>query len=273
MRISKYIVGMALACCAIFTSCDKDNEGAIYTTSFQNVSFEQEAPNTVTTSEESVVVPVRLTRSIASGAYTASFEIESEDNGIFSVDGNSVTFNDGEGVAFINLKASNLVKGSDYACTITLSGDAAATADTITNTQITQTLIKVHSDYNWVAAGTCKFIDWNFCEDEENGDSAEGVLIENGEGSNVYRIVNPFPAVYGSSAGTGNITFTLADDGNIELTEGRHAAAFGYTVYYDTANYAGYCNTSHEGNHYEVNHLLLAGSSLYLGSFEFIWDR
>ena len=273
MRISKYIVGMALACCAVFTSCDKENEGAIYTTSFQNISFEQEEPNTVTTSEESIVLPVRLTRSIASGEFTASYEIESEDEGVFSVDGNSVTFKDGEGVAFINLKASNLKKGADYACVLKLNDAAVATADTITKNQITQTLITVHADYNWVAAGTCKFIDWSFCEDEENGDSADGVVIENGEGSNVYRIINPFPAVYGSSAGTGNITFTLDEDGSIELTNGRHASAFGYTVYYDNVNYAGYCNTEHEGNHYIVNHLLQAGSSLYISSFEFIWKH
>ena len=264
---------MALACCAVFTSCDQENEGALYTANFQNISFEQEAPNTVTTSEESIVVPVRLTRSIAKGEYTANFEIESENEGIFSVESNSVTFNDGEGVAFINLTASNLEKGADYACTIKLSEEAVATADTITKNQITETLIKIHSDYIWVAAGTCKFIDWSFCEDEENGDSVEGVKIEHGEGSNVYRIVDPYKTLYGGSVPAGNITFTMDDDGTVQITNGRHAAAFGYTFYYDYVNYGAYCNVERDGNHYIVNHLLLAGSSLYISAIEFIWEH
>lgn len=275
MNIKKYLFGvMAIALCGLMTSCDTDNIGAKYNPSFQNVSFEVEKASTITTSETTITVPVRVTRSLTSGSYTANYTLTSENEGVFSSpDNGAVTFAEGSGVAYINLVASNLEKGKDYSCKIALSEKDVATTDTITKTQVTETIISIHADYNWVAAGTCKFIDFNFADDEENGEAVDGVKIENGEGSNVYRIIDPYRTLYGSSVAAGNITFTQNADGSIQLTNGRHCTVGSYTIYSDNVDYGAYCYVENVGNHYAVNHLLLAGTSLYIGYFEFIWNK
>ena len=121
MKINKYFLGLAAALLFGLTSCETKVEGPIYTPMSQNVSFETAKPATVTTSETSVTIPVRVVRATTTGSLTANYTATASDEGIFSDSGNgSVTFADGEGVAIITVNANNLEKGKDYTYTLTL---------------------------------------------------------------------------------------------------------------------------------------------------------
>lgn len=274
--MKKYILGFALLAGLALTSCNKDNEGAIYQPSWQNVSFEMESPNQILTQDASITIPVRLIRANTEGAYTAHYTLASETEGIFT-DNNSgqVTFEVGKNEAFVNLSAANMKKGNLYEAVLTLSDADVAQNDTITGTAVNETKISIMCDYNWVSAGTCTFTDFNFSESDD-GDSAKGVEILNGEGSNVYRIVSPLYTVYGDKAfltNAPNIDFYLNADGSISLPEGQVCDMAGYWLYMDTKNYGGYCFVEQSGNTYVVHHLLLQGSSLYIGQFMFTWNK
>ena len=270
MKINKYFLGLAAVLLFGLTSCETKVEGPIYTPMGQNVSFETAKPSTITTDQSSITIPVRVVRATTNGALTANYTTTASDEGIFSDSGNgSVTFADGEGVAIITVNASNLEKGKDYTYTLTFGSAEAATADTITNSQNLQTVIKIHSDYNWLSAGTCTFVDYTFADDD-SGAAAKNVAIRHAEGTNLYEIVNPFKAVYGESGD--NIPFYLNADNSIKFDEGVVAEFSGYGIYFDTVNYGSYCNVQQNGNVFLVNHLLLAGNSLYIGSFAFQWN-
>ena len=58
--MKKYILGLALFAGMMLTACDTDNVGTTYTTSAQNISFENAEPNTVVTKASSVSVPVAI---------------------------------------------------------------------------------------------------------------------------------------------------------------------------------------------------------------------
>jgi hypothetical protein len=263
MKINKILLGLALVAGGLFTSCDTDNVGTKYNVYTPSVSFLEESTS-MTTSESSVEVQVKLVRLGNSGPLTVHYTGSSETAGIFTdLSGGQATFEEGSSTAVVTIKADNMQKGQEYTYSLQLDDAAVATADTILNNQIAVSDIVIMCDYNWVPAGSCTFIDNTFSE----GDVIEGVKIENGEGSNVYRIVD----VYGN--GTGYITFIQNADGTIKLAEGKHCTVSGYTIYYDSENFGDYCYVESNGNHYVVNHLLLAGSDLYLGGFEFTWNK
>lgn len=270
MKINKYFLGLAVILLGGLTSCETDAEGPVYTPMGQSVSFETGEPSTIKTSESSIMIPVRVVRAITDGAYTANYTVEASDEGIFTDSGNgSVSFADGEGVAVITVNANNLAKGKDYTYTMTFSEKEVATADTITKSQNIKTVIKIHSDYNWVSAGTCLFVDYTFSE-SDNGDAKDGIAIRHAEGTNLYEIVNPYGIVYDDDPAD-NIPFYLNADNSIKFGEGIIANVWGYGIYFDYGDFAEYCTVSQEGNIFQVNHLLLVGQDLYTGSFAFQW--
>ncbi len=277
MKINKILLGLAVAMLGVMTSCNTDVEGVTYSPMGQNVSFETSAPSTVTTSETSVVIPVRIVRSVVANEYTANFTTKASEEGIFTNDANgAVKFEAGQGVAIINVKADNLAKGVDYTYTLKLSEAEVAGRDTITNTQNDSIVIKIHSDYNWVSGGTCTFVDYTFSS-SDNGSAAKDVSILHAEGTNLYRIVKPFIAVYGASSfssDTGIDFFYENGTINFGTTDGYIYVVFDDANnygYWNTDDYADYCTVSANGNVYEVNHLLVYNSKLYTGAFAFQW--
>lgn len=274
--MKKYIFGLALMAGFMLTSCDKDNEGAIYNPSLQNVSFETAEANQLLTQDASISIPVRLIRSNVSEAYTAHYTLTSETPENFSdANGGQVTFNAGVNSAVVTINVNNMEKGSLYKATLSLSDADVALSDTITKTAVAATTISVMCDYVWVEAGTCTFTDFTFSEADE-GDTAENVPIINGQGSNVYRILRPHYYVYKDNdfaTDAANIEFYLNADNSISLPEGASANLAGYYLYMDTGNYGAYCFVEQDGNTYLVNHLLLAGTSLYTGAFKFTWNK
>ena len=271
MKINKYFLGLAAVLLFGLTSCETKVEGPTYSPMGQNVSFETAKPSTISTSETSLTIPVRVVRATTAGSYTANYTATASDEGIFSDSGNgTVTFADGEGVAVITVNANNLEKGKDYTYTLTFGAAEAATADTITNSQNLQTVISIHSDYNWVSAGTCLFVDYSFADDN-NGTAKDGIAIRHAEGTNLYEIVNPYGQTYNDTPAD-NLPFYLNADYSITIPEGEIASVWGYSIYYDSENYGDYCNVAQSGNIFQVNHLLLAGDKLYVGGFAFKWN-
>jgi hypothetical protein len=225
-----------------------------------------------------VTIPVRVVRATTTGSLTANYTATASDEGIFTDSGNgSVTFADGQGVAVITVNANNLEKGKDYTYTLTFGAAEAATADTITNSQNLQTVISIHSDYNWVSAGTCTFVDYTFGD----GVAAKNVSIIHAEGTNIYRIIQPFMAVYGKggsgfSVDTG-IEFLLNADKTITLVHdanGIVCTADQYDFVWVDAYVPDYCNIVCNGNVFQANMLgLVSGDGYYGGfSFAFQWD-
>ena len=209
MKINKILLGLAVAMLGVMTSCNTDVEGVTYSPMGQNVSFETSAPSTVTTAETSIVIPVRIVRSVVANEYTANFTTKASEEGIFTNDANgAVKFEAGQGVAIINVKADNLAKGVDYTYTLKLSEAEVAGRDTITNTQNDSIVIKIHSDYNWISGGSCTFVDYTF---SENGQAAKDVPIQHAEGTNVYCMIGLFQSGY-------DINFTIESDNRVYVS-------------------------------------------------------
>jgi hypothetical protein len=278
MKINKILLGLAVAMLGVMTSCNTDVEGVTYSPMGQNVSFETSAPATVTTAETSVVIPVRIVRSVVANEYTANFTTKASEEGIFTNDANgAVKFEAGQGVAIINVKADNLAKCVDYTYTLKLSEAEVAGRDTITNTQNDSIVIKIHSDYNWISGGSCTFVDYTFAE---NGQGAKDVPIQHAEGTNLYRIVQPFIAVYGKG-GNGfttdtGIQFTLNNDYTINLVANDDdivCSADQYDFCWVKKYEGSYCILQCNGNVYQASMLGLDnGDGYYTGfSFAFQW--
>ena len=206
MKINKYFLGLAVILLGTLTSCETDVKGdVIYTPMGQNISFETATPSTVTTSQTSLTIPVRIIRSLTSGSYTANFTAEASDEGIFTSP-TSVTFNEGQGVVEIEVTASNLEKGKDYTYTLTLSPVDVATADTITKKQNISTIISIHSDYTWKSLGKGHYSSPDFWEEEMD------VVIDQAEGTNIYRIRDLFEKGI-------NVQFSIGADNMVTVPE------------------------------------------------------
>ena len=229
---------MALVAAGL-TSCDQDNEGAIYEPTQANISFIQAEQSTIT-KEASIEVPVAISRATTNG----------------------------EGLAYAIVMVSNMEPGAKYEGTLTLSSNDVATENTEFGEAIHETTVTVQCDYNWIDAGMAHFVDYNW----EDGWEAD-VPVINAERTNIYRIMNPLDVIYGDANGT-YFEFYRNDDGTISVPEGYwNLNYWGYKCYYDTANYGAYCYIEKDGNTYGVNHLLVYGSSLYIGYFEFTYPK
>lgn len=278
MKITKYLFGLALLALGMsMTSCDQDNEGAIYNPANKNVSWELSKSET-TTAEDEIVVPVMITRNIKDGELTVNYTAEASNPQVLSDDCNGrITFANGESVAFVNVKATNLQKGTTYTYTMTLD-DAAIDADE--NLKANKTIeVVIISDYTWVEAGTCIFTD-----NIEIGEEGEVQMLKALESDNplIFRIHEPFQTLYGDGdyakyfTKDGDIEFTLTPNGDpISIKSGNTIESGGgaYMFYYDADNYPDYCYFEREGNHYYAQGLLVQNGSIkYTAPFEFIYD-
>jgi len=283
MKLGKYILGLALVAVGL-TSCDQDNVGAIYEPSLgqDHITFITEKQS-VTTEETSIEVPVAIGRSITKGDYTTTVTLTDASDGLKLKNGQSseeVTFKNGEGLAYVTVVVEGMEKGKTYTGTLNLPFEVTATADTtLNNKQIVEEEVSVMCDYNWLSAGTCTFMDHTgsmFGLDDPM--TAEKVDVQNAEGTNIYRIVEPLTRIYeqiDDPCDPTNFMFHLADDGNITVDDGTNLDWWGYLGYFDQ-RYAGYCNVVRDGNTYTVNQLLLDQETgdLYTGcSFTFIWNK
>lgn len=279
MKITKYLFGFALLSLAM-TSCDQENEGAIYESAFNNVTWEQKAVSTIT-AEDEIVVPVMITRNHKNGALTVNYTAKASDADVLSDDRNGqVTFADGEASAFVNVKAKNLQKGETYTYSMTLDNAIVADADTNFNTVAQTVTVTIVSDYTWVDAGTAIFIDGV----ETDGAECEVQVLQAKESTNplIFRLHEPYQTLFDGTDDAvyfkddGDFEFSLTPNGDpISLKSGNiiESGYGAYVFYYDTVDWGNYCYFEREDNHYYVRGLLLVdGAVKYLAPFEFIYD-
>ena len=282
MKKSKYLLGLAfLALGMSMTSCDKENEGAIYNSAFNNVTWEQDEVST-TTAETNLTMPVMITRNHKDGALTVDYTVESSDPEVLSDDCNGkVTFNDGEASTFVNVKATNMEKGETYTYKMKLADDVVADVDTNFNNVNQEVTITIVSDYTWLAAGTCEFVDVNLFGD--NVASEDAVPVFNAKENPVlYKIPNPWPLVYTAPddvkyfAESSDIKFTLNADYSAGemMCHGNDVGA--YWIYYNPAHASlgENCWFANDGNVFTCSYVLAQGSSVvyYPAYFQFTWD-
>jgi hypothetical protein len=273
MKLGKYILGLALVAVGL-TSCDKDNVGAIYDgPAMANISFVRNAIN-AETEDESIIVPVVLTRTYSTEAYRTTVTISNATPDI-SLLSNEVVFPAGVEYDTLYVEATNLDWGDLDSCKLNLTEADINTANKFDKPNHVVT-IKIKKP-RLIPAGTCTFTDYTWGDADGNPVTAYDVPIINVEGSDRYRIISPLYYAYKDiedGADMSNFEFHLLEDGGAKVDNGTPLNFWGYLAYFDSTNYGGYCFVGNDGNTYDVNFLLLSGSNLYTGGhFVFVWDK
>lgn len=273
MKLGKYILGLALVAAGL-TSCNQENEGPIYEgPAMPNISFVKSAIN-AETEDNSIVVPVQLSRTYSKDAYTTTVTMTDATESI-KLSSNQVSFAAGEETTTIYVEATDLDWGDVETCKLKLGEADVNTANPFDEPNHVVTInVKKPRLLN---AGTCTFTDYTWGDAEGNPVTAYDVPIINIEGSDRYRIVSPLYYAYKDiedGADMSNFEFHLLEDGGAKVDNGTPLNFWGYLAYFDSTNYGGYCYVGNDGNTYDVNFLLLQGSSLYTGGhFVFVWDK
>lgn len=115
------------------TSCDQDNIGTIYEPGNPYVSFASSVvPDNVLSADNNFSVNCVLVRSELSGSTTASIELEmnADIDGVFALESNNVTFDDGKGTAYAKIvplvSPDQLDPTKTYVFNLTITGDNAS---------------------------------------------------------------------------------------------------------------------------------------------------
>lgn len=273
MRINKIIFGFTVAMVALLTSCSQDNESAIYNIENDGLSFTASTLSTVEVSASNPVFTVKIIRgnaaSAATGAITASGKVDGADFAGITV--SNYSFAPGETSTTVSVDVSSLGVGQSLALTLSIADENAVSVGGIQTTTLT-----VRTAYNWISAGSCTFVDYTFSD----GASASNVPIQHAEGTNIYRIVQPFIAVFGPGAegfttDTG-IQFTLNSDNTINFIVGNDdviCKADQYEFCWVADYVDTYCKLFCDGNYYEAEMLgVIDGEGYYTGfAFAFEW--
>lgn len=254
--MKKYLFGLALFAGLALTSCNTDNEGALYHPSVQNVSFEASAPAQITVSSSSTEIPVRLVRAQTTDAYTAHYTL-TDPKGIFTdANGGQVTFEKGMAEAIVTLKANNMEIGNAYSATLQLSEADMAQADTLTNSAIAKTTISVMCDYNWVSVGKGHYDSPEWWEDSYD----VNIVLAEGTSPKLYKIIGLFEAGY-------DIKFTISDDNKVNVpaqASWKHSSYGVVTLVGDAdgkaAGYAGLYDPATKKATFTLKHTVSAGS-------------
>ena len=234
MKLGKYILGLALIAVGL-TSCDQDNKGAIYEPTHENITF-MSAEQSTLTKEQTLEVPVAVTRSITKGTYTANVTLSEQSEGV-SLKSNQVTFADGEGMAYATVVFSNMFPGQTYSGKLSLSAADAGTANPDFGEAVTTTTVSVMCDFDWLELGNGFYSSPEWWEEEFD------VPIVQAKGTNIYRMIGLFQTGY-------DVEFTIEGDkvyvasqpswvhssyGKIYLVGDANDNADGYAGPYDAA--------------------------------------
>jgi len=144
------------------------------------------------------------------------------------------------------------------------------------------TVVTFSKTLTWKESGKCIFVDYVWAS---SGASAEDVTILNAVGTNMYRIVAPYQAIYSADPVEGfdtdtGFTFYLNDDLSIDFDEVIGTVGYPDNTYEfvwgvgQFAGYASYCSVTRDENIYDVRCLrLLNNKNLYTGHFAFMWTE
>ncbi|WP_372946741.1 hypothetical protein [Mariniphaga sp.] len=126
-----YLILILLAM-ALF-SCDQENMGTLYEPDAPYVAFSSPVVSgNVLSAENDYAVRVQVVRSELSGSATATVSLEMNENieGVFDLESNTVTFEDGKGSAYLKIvplvEPGQIDPTKNYVFNLTLTGDNAS---------------------------------------------------------------------------------------------------------------------------------------------------
>ena len=184
MRINKAIFGLTIVMAALFSSCNQDNEGAIYNSqSNAGLSFTASTLETVAVPASNPVFNVELVRGNISGAATGSISATLTVNNtpLSGVTVSNYNFADGENSTTVSVNISPLEVGQVGVLTLTIS-DADLSIGGIASTSL-----KCSKAYEWKSLGKGYFKD-NFFGMESEPE------IMKADGFERYRVMAPCEA-------------------------------------------------------------------------------
>lgn len=172
-----------MAVVALFSSCDKDNEGAIYHSTNEGLSFTASTLQNTTVTPTDPTFKVEIVRSDASNSYTGSIDCVAQIKKVdlAGVTVSSFTFQPGEYKTTATVDISPLAIGQELAVTLTLSDTDNVGVGGYASTKLTAS-----KEYNWVSLGTGTFAD-NFAIGK-----TYNVEIQKAEGFDRWRVIEPY---------------------------------------------------------------------------------
>ena len=194
------IIGLAMA----LFSCDQENMGTIYEPGSPYVAFSSEiVAENILSAENNYSVNVQLVRSELSGNETAEVQLEMNDDidGVFELESNTVTFEDGKGTANVKIipviDAALIDVSKTYEFNLTLDGDNVSEF-------YKKTTYRAFFSLTFKPFGTGTFSSELFGDDWP-------VEIEKAEEAEVYRIIDCYVEGY-------DITFSVDNENNIRYS-------------------------------------------------------
>lgn len=183
MKISEYILGGAIAIAALLSSCDTDNEGAVYHSGNEGLSFTSSVLTDVAVSPADPTFEVEIVRGNAQNALTGSIGL-SGTVGNAPFDGITATdysFLPGEYRTTVRVDVSALSIGQELALTLTITD-----TDNVSVGGVAETTLNVSKEYNWISLGTGTFTDnWGW-------GITYNVEILKADGFDRWRVIEPY---------------------------------------------------------------------------------
>lgn len=190
MRINKVIFGFTVVIAALFSSCNKDNEGAIYNNqSTAGVSFTASTLGAVSVPASKPVFDVEIIRgntaAAATGTVTATLVVDKTE--IPGVTVSNYNFAAGEGRTTISVNIAPLEVGLQGTLTLKISDTDKSVGSVATTT------LKCSKAYEWKSLGTGTYTDaWTTASDDQPDGITYKVEIMKADGFDRYRIMNPY---------------------------------------------------------------------------------
>lgn len=188
----KNIFSILLILAIAFVSCDQDNMGTVYEPENTYVAFRTSiVPENILSAENNFSVSIQVVRSDASTPTTAEVTLEMNDDidGVFALESNTITFADGEEIAYARIvpvvEPALIDPTKMYSFKLTLTGDNVSEF-------FNSTTYTAFFDIEYVAAGTGNFVS-EFFEDQW---SVELLKAELGEGVMLYKATGLYEGGY-----------------------------------------------------------------------------
>ena len=182
MKLNKVLFGLTIVAAALFSSCNKDNEGAIYSNQGNaGVSFTASTLSTVEVPASNPVFDVEIVRGNTVGAATGNLTatLKAGDEVIPGATVSAFNFADGQNSTTVSVNIAPLAVGVAGTITLTID-DADASIGGVKSATM-----KVSKAYEWTKLGVGQYIDnWlGYSSDVE---------IYKAEGFDRYRVIAPY---------------------------------------------------------------------------------
>ena len=202
---------------AMLTSCNKDNEGAIYNSDNGAVSFTSTNLGSVTVLPNEPTFEVEIVRGNTSNDLSGKITSEAlvGKTPLEGVTVSDYSFKAGENKTTVKVDVTTLAIGDVLTVNLKIDDSQVSIGGNASTT------IKVNKAYNWISLGTGTFTD-NFCI----GDIAYNVEIQKAEGFDRWRVIAPYDeSIKNDDGGNGDwlageaapyIEFWLTDEGYVD---------------------------------------------------------